>query len=190
MANTHPRSDTLRAYAAGTLPPGLALLVATHLGFCRCCRDKVAGLEALCGALLASAEPVAPTRRCLSQALARLDTCAPAREAPAPDGPLPAPLCHQVGPLSGLRWTDRADGLTEAALSGFPTEHVALIRARPGARLSLQAGASHDALLVLTGSLLAGDTRYQTGDVALDCCRRAAVADPCLCLLVQPQMPV
>lgn len=188
MANTHPRNETLRAYAAGTLTPGLALLVATHLGFCRCCRGKVAGLEALCGALLANADPVPPTRRCLTRTLARLDACdrAPA-ESPISDTVLPAPLRRHAGPFSALAWTEDGDGLAAAPLTGFPSEQVSLIRASSGACLSPPATANIDALLVLTGSLSTGGTLYNQGDVALDCCGRATAAAPCLCLLVQRQ---
>ena len=62
----------LADYAAGALSQGMSLLVASHLTFCPACRDKAARLEALGGALLAEGESVAPTSRCLREALARI----------------------------------------------------------------------------------------------------------------------
>lgn len=189
MANTHPAKEMLRGYAAGTLPPGLSLLVATHLGFCRCCRDKVAGLEALCGALLAGTEPVPPTRRCLKDTLARLETCGDPCPAPAPGNGLPPPLCRTVGgAVSALPWAAAGDGVAEAPLAGFAGERVALARAAPGARLALRDGGA--ALLVLDGGLLRASGRLEAGDVAVGDGAGgdgggAAGPEPCLCLLVR-----
>ena len=72
MTSGHAPTAMLARYAAGTLPPGLRLLVASHLAFCACCRDKADRLVALGGALLAEADPVAPTASCLAKALARI----------------------------------------------------------------------------------------------------------------------
>ncbi len=183
MANTHLRAEDLRAYAAGTLPPGLSLLVATHLCFCGCCREKVAGMEALCGALLASGEAVAPNRRCLSGALARLDGNSACCRETAMEGELPRPLRRWVeGPLAGLPWVRIDDGVSTAMLSGFPVGQVALVRAAPGARMAFDAG---ETVILLSGGLGEGAERYEPGDVVSGRAGTAAGAQPCLCLAVQ-----
>lgn len=187
MANTHPRAEEIRAYAAGTLPPGLSLLVATHLCFCTCCREKVAGLEALCGALLASGEPVPPNRRCLSGALARLEGRKGSCLEAAVEGEVPRPLRRWVdGPLAGLPWTCAGDGVSVAPLSGFPVERVTLIRAEPGARVTPpDGGDGASALVLLGGGLTRGSERYGAGDVVAGCDGIASGPHTCLCLGVQ-----
>ena len=60
MSIGHAPNALIADYAAGALPPGMSLLVASHLTYCPACRDKVARLEALGGALLAEASAVAP----------------------------------------------------------------------------------------------------------------------------------
>ncbi|PKP63665.1 MAG: transcriptional regulator, partial [Alphaproteobacteria bacterium HGW-Alphaproteobacteria-8] len=42
----------LAAYAAGTATEGVSLLVAAHATWCPACRDSVARIEALSGALM------------------------------------------------------------------------------------------------------------------------------------------
>ncbi len=49
----HPAEETLLRHAAGTLAPGRALVVATHLPFCRDCRAAIRLGEAIGGTLLA-----------------------------------------------------------------------------------------------------------------------------------------
>ena len=55
MSIGHAPNRLIADYSAGALPPGMSLLVASHLTYCPACRDKVARLEALGGALLAEA---------------------------------------------------------------------------------------------------------------------------------------
>ncbi|KJS36319.1 MAG: hypothetical protein VR70_14045, partial [Rhodospirillaceae bacterium BRH_c57] len=84
----HPSDAVLVAYGAGSLGEGLALVVAGHLAFCPRCRDRIASIEAVGGALLEEIEPQAPEAAmdpgALDAMLARLDTL------PA-DVPLPPP---------------------------------------------------------------------------------------------------
>jgi len=89
----HPSDAVLVAYGAGSLGEGLALVVAGHLAFCPRCRDRIASIEAVGGALLEEIEPQAPEAAmdpgALDAMLARLDTL------PA-DVPLPPPAAPDV----------------------------------------------------------------------------------------------
>src|SRR6201999_2313831 len=58
MIRVHPASETLVEYASGALKTGGRLVLGLHLQACAACRDEVARLEAIGGALLA-AEPEA-----------------------------------------------------------------------------------------------------------------------------------
>lgn len=191
MTTGHAPTAMLARYAAGTLPPGLRLLVASHLAFCACCRDKADRLEALGGALLAEGDPVAPTSGCLAKALARIaaprDVAPPPLDAATSDPLLPKPLCRRLArPLCDLDWRPRAPGLAACRIDGFPAERVELLRGDPGACLCEGAPAPEAAALVLAGQVTAGGETWSRGDLAFPQATAAAGRGPCLCLTVRP----
>ena len=58
MKISHHFDDaTLMAYSAGTLPQGMALLVACHLHWCPHCRERMQATDAVGGALLEQLPP-------------------------------------------------------------------------------------------------------------------------------------
>ncbi|MFG1360853.1 ChrR family anti-sigma-E factor [Xanthobacter pseudotagetidis] len=69
----HPSEETLVRFAAGTLPAGPRLVVATHLEGCACCRRAVRAFEAVGGALMAAQDglPLAPDA--FSRVMARIE---------------------------------------------------------------------------------------------------------------------
>lgn len=189
MTTAHAPTDVLADYAAGLLPPGLSLLVASHLTWCPCCRGKVARLEAVGGALLAEARPVPPDARCLKAALARID--AADRSEPCFDAhgwPLPRPLCRRLGaPLRELAFAPLAPGLAACRLDGFADESVALRRADPGTALRLPDDGPEGAAIVLCGEARAGTLTLAPGDCDFTPePLEATGTDPCLCLVVAP----
>jgi putative transcriptional regulator len=193
MTTAHAPTELVADYAAGALSPGMRLLVGSHLSFCRACRDKVARLEAIGGALLAGAEAVKPTPRCLASALARIahPETAEAVEA-APDAPLPAPLRLRLAmPVCDLTWRPLLPGLSECRLDGFPAEAVGLMRGQPGTRMLAPDHCGRESTLVLAGRLRDGARTYRRGDLALadpriERCPEVAGRETCLCLVVKP----
>lgn len=191
MNTAHPKPELLAAYADGSLSDGMSLLVASHLTFCPPCRKAVARLEALGGALLAEAEPVAPVAASLAATLARLDHEEPELSVPAAgDAVLPAPLRARVGVGVGeIRWRFLLPGLSECKLEGFADEDVGLIRARPGVRIMAHTHSGNEATLVLSGQLRDADRVFGRGDVAMadhhDDHRPEIVgSEVCICLAV------
>lgn len=189
----HAPTELIADYAAGTLSPGMSLLVASHLAYCRCCRAKAAALEAIGGALLAATEPVAPSPRCLAKALARLDLpemCD--RPWAAREAPLPALLRLRIGhPVCDLRWRAVLPGLAEFPLDGFVREVVGLMRAQPGTPMQAPTHCGRESRLVLAGNVRAGSRTYARGDLVLPAanrerCPEAVGGESCLCLVVQP----
>lgn len=198
MTHRHAPPGLIADFAAGTLSDGMRLLVASHLAFCGCCRDRLARLELLCGTLLAlgPAEPL--SRGCRERALARLDAVRedpPADTALAASGPFPVPLSLRLPPACDLRWQPVRPGLSECRLDGFPTEAVGLMRAAPGTTLRCPDFSGHEARLVLTGRLRSGAYVYDRGDLALpdpatrpepSVAPEAFGREECLCLVVRP----
>jgi len=191
MADGCAPSGMIADYAAGTLSPGMSLLVASHLTYCPCCRDKAARLEALGGALLAASAFAATSPGCLERALARLaDPAAPPPAVAPREPPLPRPLCRRLPPrLSDLPWQAVTPGLSACWLDGFRDERVGLVRADPGERVEPTAEGGVEATLVLDGRIRDRAGSYGCGEMLLagwDIARtpEATCATPCLCLVV------
>lgn len=189
----HAPTELIAEYAAGALSPGMSLLVASHLSYCPCCRATAAALETIGGALLAAAEPTAPSPRCLAKALARIDLpemCD--RPRAAREEPLPPLLRMQIGhPVCDLRWRPVLPGLAEFPLEGFVREAVGLMRAQPGTAMQAPNHCGRESRLVLSGNVRAGSRIYARGDLVLPAanrerCPEAIGGESCLCLVVQP----
>jgi putative transcriptional regulator len=177
-------------YAAGLLSPGLSLLVASHFTSCPCCRAKAARFEALGGALLAGADPVAPTPSCLEAALTRIE--AAERAEPCFDAhgwPLPRPLCRRLErPIRELDFTAIGPGLEASRLDGFPGESVNIRRAAPGAALLAPGTARATIGLLLSGTAQMGEMIFRPGDCLAEPMDAPCATGPsvCLCLTVEP----
>lgn len=192
----HAPTELIADYAAGLLSPGMNLLVASHLDYCRCCRDRAAAFEAVGGVLLAAAEPVAPSRHCLAKALARLDLPEMCDRAPAARGEALPPLLRMGidRPVCELGWRPVLPGLAEFPLAGFVREAVGLMRGEPGTRMEAPTHCGRESRLVLAGRVRAGTRTYAPGDLLLPAanrerCPEAVGGDSCLCLVVQPEAP-
>ncbi|HET9067412.1 MAG TPA: hypothetical protein VFN28_02120 [Amaricoccus sp.] len=188
MTSGHAPTAMIADYAAGALSPGMSLLMASHLTWCPCCRDKVARLESLGGALFCRGEAVEPEPGCLGRALTRIEAAAVPPPAAEPrDPPLPRPLCRLLPRPSDLHWQTLGPGLSAHWLDGFEPERVGLQRASPGTRLAPPG--TPEGLLVIAGTLHDGALSYGAGDLAFPDARapqppEAVGEEPCLCLLV------
>lgn len=163
----HPREETLAAYAAGTLPPGAALVVAAHLGFCRECRDLVHGFEAVGGALLESEAMADLPPDLFERTLALLD---------APEPPSPAPRGADIGirlppvladiAVGSWRWS--GPGLKIAKLDVPEIDGTKLMLMKIGAGQAMPRH-GHNGLeltLVLQGAYRDAAGRFGPGDLA------------------------
>lgn len=161
MITRHPSDGCLLAYAAGTLPEALAIVVATHAGRCACCRRTLLACEATGGALLEALPPAPLSDHALETVLARIGE--PVAGVPPVLNPdLPAPLDRialgrwwPIGPGIRWRWL-RTEG---AAWAG-------LILAQPGRSLPPHAHDGRELTCVLSGAFADGEGVYQAGDVA------------------------
>jgi putative transcriptional regulator len=201
----HPGEDTLLRHAAGTLPPGLALVVAAHLPFCPDCQEAVRLGEATGGVLLAEMPAAELAPDALSRTLARLDlptgTAASIADTVmlAPGVPLPAALQGLVRP--GWRWLAPGisriavdtpvvgRGNTPATVAPNPgRDRVYLLRVAPGNSLPDHGHHGWEATCVLAGSFTDATGKYGPGDVAeMDVNAKhqpvAGAGDACICLI-------
>lgn len=189
----HPADDTLLQYAAGRLPAGQSLVVATHLIACPQCRATVRLCEAVGGALLADEAPATLAADLLTRTLARLE---PPPSAPppvtattelAPGLPMPAPL-HG---LSRGPWRWVAPGISRIRIDvpgARVGERAYLLRVAAGTRLPEHGHHGAEITCVLAGQFTDATGTYGPGDVAeLDAAQShqpfAGAEAACICLI-------
>jgi putative transcriptional regulator len=164
----HPEPDELLGYANGTAPEGASLVIACHLTYCAECREEIALLEDLGGALLetdAAASEGAPPRL--------PDLSAPPRPAPPPPPivpgaeMLPRPLHGYLADKPRFRFlVPNAEHIPLSfSVGGIPAR---VIKFGPGFTIPTHRHEGTERLLVLDGVLTdetSGDV-YRTGDVS------------------------
>jgi len=166
----HPDPDDLLAYASGTSPEWLALVVACHLTFCPECRDEVALLDDLGGVLLGELAP-SPGSSALSQLppSPRAPERAAVQKRLAPDvAALPRPL-HDYLAGDAPRFRFLAPGVQHVPLTfsvgGIPGR---VVRFAPGFTVPDHAHTGTERVLVLDGELEDSVTRerFVNGDLS------------------------
>ncbi|WP_428485464.1 ChrR family anti-sigma-E factor [Rhodopila sp.] len=193
MITHHPSDTTLLSYATGTLPEALAIVLATHLTYCPACRQALADLEAVGGALLQEIQPIALSPEladaaALDRLLAREPKPAPVPPVVNPELRAPldrVPLGERWWPIGiGVRW--RPLRVTGAAWGG-------LILAQPGRSLPRHGHDGLELTCLLSGSFADGGQAYIAGDLAepeVDHDHPPIVigTDPCLCVIATEGM--
>ena len=175
MVFEHPSAALLSGYDRGGLAPGAALAVVAHLDLCRQCRLTLRWMAGRRST--AAPSPNVPDGG-LAAALGR-------HAAPSAAGPLPRALRR----IAVGRWHGAGRGVMSAPLRGVSGlgESVHLLRVAPGASFALPDAA--ELLLVATGAVRVGLSRYAGGDFLdlADARASHATADArtgCLCLVV------
>jgi len=170
--NHHPSDALLIDYAAGSLGPARALVIAAHVHACAACQASVAAAEAVGGALLEdlSGSPLSPDA--LDRALARLEQPGSGTEAPPARTQAPSPTdwirvpAEVAEAVARKRWV--APGVWVAPIDmgepGGPLSY--LLRVGQGMRMPQHTHAGSELTLVLKGAFLDGDDRYGPGDVS------------------------
>ena len=192
----HLDDSTLLAYAAASLPQGMALLVACHLHDCPRCRQTLLQAEAVGGALLEALEPAPLDARALQVVMARLD--APenklsentAAAAPAVrHSDLPVPLQqHLSGDLASLPWRRLGYGMQHIDLKLAGPGTTRLLKIAPGISVPHHTHGGNELTLILQGSYADEIGRFCAGDVADldDTVQHQPIVDTdqdCICLI-------
>jgi putative transcriptional regulator len=188
MSLVHHLDDaTLMSCAAGTLPPALGVVAASHMALCPRCRTGFARAERIGGALLESLAP-AP--------LSHLPHMPEADRAPGPEfepasaGELPGPLARLVdAPLDAIAWRWLGPGVRHHRIALGPSGgELRLIKADPGRDVPAHGHNGMELTLLLRGSYTDELGRLGVGDISdLDeTVEHHPVADPttgCICVL-------
>jgi len=188
----HPEPDELIAYASGSSPEWVSLVVACHLTYRAECREEVALLDALGGALLAEGPgegnvPLPDLDEAPRAAVATAPAALPEADA------LGIPRCVHPYLKGGARFRYLAPGLKQIPLAldigEFPSR---IIRFAGGFTVPKHAHEGLEFLVVLDGVLEDSTTGevFRTGDVSRresGTAHRQHIpwrAGPCTCLVI------
>lgn len=172
MKISHHFDDaTLMAYSAGTLPQGMALLVACHLHWCPHCRERMHATDAVGGALLEQLPPSSLQADAFEQLLARLDEPEQELSTSAPEADsnqeLPTPLAQLLDkPLDELPWKRIGYGVKQLDLHLNGPGAARLLRISPGVSVPHHTHGGNELTLILKGSYNDELGRFCQGDVA------------------------
>lgn len=197
----HLPEDLLATYAAGACGEPEALVVATHLTFCKQCRDSLAVLESIGGHTIETVTPLDVAvdidgliaKADMGPAFVAPDALAESRKQLTEAG-LPSILASFM--KEGLKWRFLAPGVKQVELAlrwnGYPAR---LVRFPPGYVVPLHTHPGPEYTVVLTGSLDDGTDSLRRGDVEVrDDAHRHAIRvtkdAPCICLFVADAAPI
>jgi len=181
--------DLLMGYAAGVLPRPFDLVVATHVSLNDDARARLAGFEAVGGAVLEDTEAVALADDSLEQTLARIAGMSPEPRRPRPRGIFPAPLQQIVGgDEEAVTWKSLGMGAKQAVLCADGEATARLIYIPAGQAMPQHSHRGMEMTLVLKGAFRDEDGLYARGDVevadeAVDHTPIAEPGEDCICLI-------
>jgi putative transcriptional regulator len=167
----HPGDELLWAHAGGTGSLAQSLLISCHLSYCPHCRNEVAILEALGGALLNDAPPQPLADNALQTAMTRLNGASvakPEQSSLSIARPVPPPLRRFVGAdLDRVRWRRVTRGLSYRMLLKRGGARVYLTKSAPGSGIGLHTHKGNELTLVLAGGFSDEAGSYTEGDIVL-----------------------
>lgn len=161
--------DVLLAYSAGQLSEPFDLLVATHCSLSDEARARLAGFDAVGGALLEEAPQAEMGAGALEATLAMVLGAAPEPpKARARDALFPAPLHDYVGGgLEAVQWRNAGMGVRQAILSEGDGASVRLLSIPSGVAVPDHGHHGLEMTLVLQGAFRDQFGAFHRGDVEI-----------------------
>lgn len=178
----HPTTETLAAYAAGTLDEARRLIVAMHLARCPACDRQVARFEAVGGVLLEQAPAVSLKPGAFETALRLID----GDRASADAGPGGDPLDrYSLGPW---RWVGPGVRQRSVSVPEAGDMKVFMLKAAPGTKLPHHKHAGYEWTCVLEGAFEHEFGRFGPGDFdeadeTMEHKPRVCEGVPCVCIV-------
>lgn len=175
MIRHHPEDALMLAYAAGQLPAGPAIVVASHIERCPHCCERLQAFEAWGGALLETAEPAVLQPEALARTLAAIEAQDASPRPPRVASPARAP---RPALPTGVRWPQALRGCTVApwrwvgpgmhwsrvTVPHAPESNLFLLRMAAGKKLPVHSHSDLEMTQVLYGSFHDGRQHYGAGD--------------------------
>ncbi|TCM87635.1 ChrR family anti-sigma-E factor [Rhodovulum steppense] len=191
--NHHLTDDLLMSYATGSLPEAFSLVVATHISLCDECRARLAGFEAVGGAVLDEApacameeDSFAATMRLIAQMPTETRIEA---EDESVKGLFPKPLRDYVGgDVDAVQWRSLGGKVRQAVLPTSADATVRLLYIPAGVAMPDHGHAGMELTMVLQGAFDDDDGHFGRGDVevANEELKHTPVAAPgadCICIV-------
>ncbi|WP_372748376.1 ChrR family anti-sigma-E factor [Litorivivens sp.] len=173
----HLQAETLLAYAAGSLPAAMALVVSCHTEVCEQCRRELRLAESLGGKMLDSLEAKPLSAAARDNILSLLDE-APAQSEPTPaakspqqplrDGVLlPTALKNllQIDSYSQLRWRKMAPGIEKFELP-LKEGRSFMLRIGAGLAMPVHSHTASELTLIMQGGYRDKLGDFHVGDIA------------------------
>ena len=191
----HLPDRLLMAYAAGELPEAFSLAIATHVSLCDECRARLAGFEAVGGAVLADAPAEAMSAGSLAATMAMIRSRAiqnvgPPRVPQRRIGLFPAPLrAYAGGDLEAVRWRPVGGGVRQAVLHNDAGGSARLLYIPAGVAVPDHGHRGLELTQVLQGAFRDEADRFGPGDIEVadehtNHTPVAELGDDCICLAV------
>ncbi len=204
MPAHHLSDEVLMAYAAGSLPEALSLVVASHITLCPTCRGEVENFEAVGGSLIEEIDPASLPESALVDILSQIDSEEVGGGHGLPwgdnqslvktqieDPSVPRPLRDYLEQdLASLEWRQVIRGVEEAEVNLESGDcRTRLMRIQPGVAMPRHTHHGDEVTLVLEGGYSDADGHYARGDVqtadpSVDHQPVADEGEPCICLVV------
>lgn len=185
----HISDDLLMGYAAGVLPQAFDLVVATHVSLSDDARARLAGYEALGGAVLSDIEATDVAEDSLERTLAKIAGM-PAVPRPARSrGIFPEPLRKIVGgDEDAVKWKSLGMGAKQSVICSDDGATARLLYIPAGQAMPQHSHRGMEMTLVLKGAFRDEDGVFARGDieVADQEVDHTPVAEPgedCICLV-------
>jgi putative transcriptional regulator len=156
----HPAEEFLLDYAAGTTSQAETLLLATHLAYCKVCRQAVHAARTVGGMLLNTLEPARLPPNMLNRTLAAIDADRPVV---APPPSLSAFLGEQMAQKD---WKHLLGGFRMRRIPGQGSGRAWLFDAPAGMKLLPHRHVGDEWTVILSGVFHDGDNAYRAGDFA------------------------
>jgi putative transcriptional regulator len=181
--------DLLMGYAAGALPQPFDLVVATHVSLSDDARARLAGFEAVGGAVLEEMEGAALADDSFDRTLARIAGKAPEPYRAPSRGIFPTPLQRVVGGDEGaVKWKSLGMGARQALLCSEGEATARLIFIPADQAMPQHSHRGMELTLVLKGAFRDDGGLYARGDLEVaneevDHTPTAEPGEDCICLI-------